>query len=103
MINRTDLLQEIKECQKTPLTEKQFTRLANCFIVYDHLYAPEAPQGINVKEVEIISTDRSSDFLAAIDGKDPGKVYDLLDELVQTVGALYPNLYDSLMRRISDI
>ncbi len=41
-----------------------------------------------------------SDFLRAIEGKDPSAVWDIMDELMETLKAVKRRAYDSVMRKL---
>ena len=43
-----------------------------------------------------------SDFLRAVAGKDPARVWPIMDELMDTVLLVKRSVYDSVMRKISD-
>lgn len=107
MIKRNDLLNEIEACQRLPVTEKQFDRLASAIIIYSYLYGEEERPPVHAinEPVEVFCTENDgnvSDFLRIIDGKAVGAVLPIIDEFVQTVGALYPKLYESLLRKLSE-
>lgn len=96
MISRRDLIEAIEECEKEPITFQSCEKLATLFIVYDHLYG----------EVEskptaetIIGKWGESDFLSTIADKNAEKVWQIVDELVSSVQALYPRLYDAFMAK----
>ena len=45
----------------------------------------------------------NTDFGRAVKGKDEAAVWALLDELIVTLEAIQPRLYDGFMRRLNDI
>ncbi len=44
-----------------------------------------------------------SEFLRAVSGKDPGAAWRVMDELMETLGALNAKAYNSVMRKISEL
>jgi len=44
-----------------------------------------------------------SDFMAAISGKDYGKLWAIMDELMDTLSVANPRVYASVMRKIAAI
>lgn len=44
-----------------------------------------------------------SEFLQAIDGKDSTKVWEIIDDLMDTIRVTTPKAYESVMRRIKEI
>lgn len=45
----------------------------------------------------------SSDFLQAIAGKDPAEVWPIMDELMDTLQAVNPRAYFSVMRKVQSL
>lgn len=45
----------------------------------------------------------SSDFLRAVKGKDPTAVWPVIDELMETLQVVNRRVYDSVMRKISQL
>lgn len=105
MITERDLLEEIEECQRQPITDKKFERLASCFVVYDHLFgAPINSCYSYANEVgkPIITTTSDTEFLTAVNGKDTERVLMVLDELMETIKVLHPRMYDAVLQKIKD-
>lgn len=93
--------------------------LAACYILQDHL-SPDAEQSSipgystatppTVERAENYADDLSgdpavgdyggSDFLQAVRGKRPGDVWAVMDELMETLAAVNPRVYDGVMRQI---
>lgn len=44
-----------------------------------------------------------SDFLLAVSGKDPGKVWPIIDELMDTLAMVNKKVYDSVLRKIQNM
>ena len=42
-----------------------------------------------------------SDFLRAVDGKDPSAAWSVMDELMETLRVVNPRAYDSVLRKIN--
>ena len=96
MIDRTDLEQSIREWENAPATYQTIEKLADLYAVYDHCYGRNTEEWFNSMQIE-------SDFLQTASKKDIAKVMELMDELVESVRILSPNLYDGLMMRLLDI
>jgi hypothetical protein len=105
MLTEKALLQEIEECQTHPITDKKFERLADCFIVYDHLFG-QVDRGYSRQaeaEQTTIKTNCGTEFLSAVDGKDADKVWAIIDEMVEVMRALHPRVYDGVLQKLDDI
>lgn len=89
MIIREDIEQAIGELEKGEPTFQTVQRLADLYIVRDHLTGTLSVEG--------------SEFLTKASGKEYNKVMSLMDELMQTTQVLNPRLYDSVLVRLSEL
>ena len=53
-----------------------------------------------VDTAETIHFDSGTDFSQAIDGRKPGDIWPIMDELMSTIQVLMPRLYDGVMRKL---
>ena len=105
MYNKDELLHAIYEINEGKHTIQNCERLAAIYTVMDHLYPTGTLEGVSrdrepVAENQKIGSYGESDFLRAIKGKDQYKMWQLMDELMQTLLVINPRLYDSVMRKI---
>lgn len=113
MITEKDLIQEIEECQIQPLTDKKVQRLADCYIILDHLFGkpfedvPNNPYYLGYSEKNqlenTIDITGDTDFLKAINGKDTEKVLKVIQELMDFIQTLHPRVYNQIMAKFSQI
>ena len=103
MLNRRELLNAINECESANDNFQNCQKLATLYILYDHLYADRAEPEVERIQMQIVQTDKDSDFMSAINGKQVESVLDLVDELMQTIKILHPRLYDSALRKANEI
>lgn len=112
MITERELIEAIEECKNGHITPPKLTKLADLYTVYDHLFGyvepvptvRALPPNDTQKATEKgLTTNRSTEFLTLIDGKDADGVLKLFDELAEAVKALHPRMYDSLIRRIIEL
>lgn len=95
MISLDILNQDILDLERNhDTTWATVERLAWLYIVRDHLTSGTS------KSTKPVSTDGSSDFLAAADGLDTCQVLGLIDELMDTLQVIAPALYNSVMLRL---
>lgn len=102
MFSKTELLDAIDELEESPATFQNAEKLATFYSLYDHLYGDKslsAPVESN-REV-IIKKHGDSEFLQAISGKNPEEIWQVMDELMETIKMLQPRLYNATMERIS--
>ena len=83
-------------------------KLAACLIVKRELFGeseqlePDAYSraAAPVDTAETIHFDSGTDFSQAIDGREPGDIWPIMDELMSTIQVLMPRLYDGVMRKL---
>jgi hypothetical protein len=106
MITEKELLQAIRECEAEPITPSKIGKLADFYIIYDHLFgAPyEADYSYSNKVGNpTIETSSDTEFLKAVNGKPSNKVWAILDEIMEVVKTLHPKMYDKAIDKISDL
>jgi hypothetical protein len=105
MITERELLQAIRECEAEPITASKVSKLADFYIVYDHLFCEPVDNGYSYKNetVETIKISGGTDFLQAVNNKDCEKVMNVIDELMDTIEVLHPRIYDSVIQKIQDL
>lgn len=106
MLTADELLQEIENCQREPITEKKIDRLAHCITIYDHLFGRTAEpiiystsSRLTEKAIEI-ETDGSTEFLEAINGKSWSDVAPAITELVECVQVMHPKMYEAFIGKL---
>lgn len=102
MVNEKELLTAIKECEKTPASYLNCERLANLITVYNHYYGEKHPYHESAYET-VVQLDGTSEFMRIIDGKNAQGVWDIIDELMDTVKLLHPRIYDSVLSKIQNL
>lgn len=105
MITEKELLEAIQECESEPITLSKISKLADFYIIYDHLFGEPFDRGYSQKATpgKVIEVSGNTEFLRAINGKPTQKVLDILNELMEATKALHPRMYDSVLQKLSDI
>ena len=105
MITEKELMEAIWQCEREPITQSKVSKLADFYIVYDHLFGkPETSAYSYANKVEnIIDINGDTEFLATVNGKDIEKVMKILDELMEATKTLHPRMYDRVLQKIEDI
>ena len=96
MITRRELDSAIRECEDLPASYGNCEKLAVFYTILDHAFG-ESEQTVK-QTVEDVG---GSDFLQAVKGKDPEKMWLVMDELMDTLLVTNPRLYDGVMRMIN--
>lgn len=102
MITEQDLLSAIAECQgqKKP-NANTCIKLAAYYTILDHITGePSVSNNIPVMGYSNSYLYKSdSEFMKAIEGVDIDTVMQVIDELMETLKAVQPRLYDAVMRK----
>lgn len=98
MITQRDLQEAIAECQgeRYP-TAKTCIQLAAFYILQDHLFGEPAP---HVAQSFSAGPPEESEFLRLIRGVDEEEAWRLVDELVDALSVLNPNLYNTFIDKV---
>ena len=102
---------------RDPITGNKRAVLADLIIIQDYLFgeptrAQEVPQPIPMQsysappmeQVEIyVETNGDSEFLKAVDGRKADRAWRLMNELVEAVRILHPNMYTSFIDKVLDL
>ena len=104
MITEKELLNAIKECEAEPITQSKISKLADFYIIYDHLFGnqPKVNYTSSAHE-EIIYTNGENEFTKAINGKSAQKVWEVLSELFEVLETINPRLCDAVYKKFTNI
>lgn len=119
MLTEREVLQAIDECMEEPMTGNKRSVLADLFIIHDHLFGepiratepPQMPMPMQsysapqtLEQVEIyVETNGDSEFLKAVNDKKADRAWRLMNELVEAVRILHPNMYTSFIDKVLDL
>ena len=117
MITEKEVEQAIQECMRDPITGNKRAVLADLIIIQDYLFgeptrAQEVPQPMPMQsysappmeQVEIyVETNGDSEFLKAVNDKKADRAWRLMNELVEAVRILHPNMYTSFIDKVQDL
>lgn len=101
MITEHDLQEAIAECNgiRNP-TASTAIKLAALYTVKDHLYGEPPISYSYAAPPETVKVDSDSEFAQVISGRNQDEVWPIIDELMQTLSAIQPRLYDAVMRKL---
>lgn len=107
MYTKDELLCGIYEIIQGKHTIQNCEKLAAIYTVMDHLYPTDTIEGVSKDSEPVVIAEQphignygDTDFLRAIKGKNPYDMWQLMDELMQTLLVINPRLYDSVMRKV---
>lgn len=103
MLSESELTDAIDVLSNGKHSIQNCEKLAAIYTVRDHLYpAQPIERGYSAasNNAEQVGLYGDTEFLTAISRKNPVDAWLLMDELMQTLFAINPRLYDSVMRKI---
>lgn len=108
MITERDLQEAIAECQgrRNP-DSSTCIKLAAFYILQDHLFPkaelPAYSYSAPVETIErTIDYPGDTEFSQAIDGRRAGDVWPIMDEAMDALKVLHPQLYDGILRKLEN-
>lgn len=109
MITEHDLQEAIAECegQRNP-SASTCLKLAAFYTIKDKMYpALQEDEKMKIPQYSyqgpVDDIEPRTEFLQMIDHLSPAAYLPIMDELMSTVRALIPNLYDGVMRRLDEL
>ena len=101
MFSKSELLDAIDELEASPATYQNAEKLATFYSLYDHLYVRKEPMN-RIESVKEVTIDRygDSEFLQAISDRKSEDMWMVMDELMATLQALNPRLYQATIDRL---
>lgn len=98
MLTLESIDQEISETVKHGDNRADVSYLSCLYTIRDHMAKTEGESG--PAPAGTVREYGDSDFLRAVAGMDPARVWAVMDELMDTVRLIQPRLYDSVMDEI---
>lgn len=99
MFSKGELLDAIDELEMSPATYQNAEKLATFYLLYEHLFDNRDPSE-SIREVTIHNYG-DSEFLQTISGMEAEKVWEVIDELMLTIKALQPKLYQATIDKLN--
>ena len=112
MITEMDLQEAIAECQgqRNP-TASTCIKLAAFYTIRKELFGegkeavqlppqPSYSYAMQTESEPIIENDSDSEFARVIDGRPQREIWPLMDEMMDTIRAIHPRLYNAVMDRL---
>ena len=96
MLSLDKIEESILELERGDTCFSVCEKLASLYTVRDHL------RGYSTSPEAVLQLAGESDFMQAINGADPAAIMPIMDELMDTIHALHPRMYDAVMQKIRD-
>ena len=113
MLDKAEIRAAIARLEFEESSYSNYAKLANLYTIRDKMQEEErgvryvneysgAPAPVTVQS-ETIGDYGESDFLRTIAGKDPARVWPIIDDLMDTLALANRRVYDSVMRRTRSV
>lgn len=112
MIKKQELEEAIAELEcARDHTPQMCQKLANYYVIRDALFKPKEEETYSYSTAsraasfapEPIDSYGDSDFMLTIEGKAPAAAWRVIDDLMDTLKAVYPKVYESTMAKMRRI
>lgn len=100
MISKRELESAINECESGSADYNTCQQLATFYEIQDHLYGQQ--REVEKTEEDIIGAYGESEFLETVSGMKAVNVWMVMDELMATLQAVNPRLYNGVMRKLTE-
>ena len=103
MIDREEIAEAIERTQAGSTTWAAVERLAALYTVQEHLGGQAAYSAAAAPDEPINADELTSDFGAVVKGKPTPAVMLVIDELMDALQVMQPNLYTAVMHKLDAI
>lgn len=110
MLDEAEIRKEIARLEYEESSYPNYAKLADLYTIQNRLLAGEPRNasalgysGTPAPEemcAEVVGSYGDSDFLKALEGRDPARVWPIMDELMDTLLMVNRRVYDSVMQKI---
>lgn len=101
MLDLNEINAAINKLESQEATFATVSKLADLYAIRDRLEPKRVEAQHTYSAASVPSPQQAeSDFLAAVAGRDQRQVWDILDELMDTLAVVNPRAYSSVMRKI---
>lgn len=101
MLTKRELEEAIEECEDAPVSFDNAHKLATLYNLYDRMYSEQQPMvRTEVFEEEVIGDYGDTELYRIVNGKRAEDVWQVMNELMETLMIVNPRLYDGVIRRL---
>ncbi len=105
MLDAKEIDIEIARLEYGESSYPAYAKLADLYTIRDMMRRSKETPEVEHQPVaySLAPPPGDSDFLRAIDGRDPDGVWEVLDDLMDTLRVVNPRVYASVMRKINSL
>ena len=100
MISIEQISGEIAALEAEPPTFASMHKLADLYIVRDHMIV--GTKSIAEAAPDVLPEMGDSEFFRAVTGQDAGKIWQIINETMETLKVMEPRLYNGVLRKIQE-
>lgn len=102
MITKQELESAISQLEHLPPTLSNCEKLSTYYTIYDHNFG-EQPQTFFSSQSSDVNIYGDNPVVHAVNGKDQVKVWGVIQELMEAIQVLAPNLYEATIEKLNKI
>ncbi len=110
MLDKREIDIEIARLEYGESSYPAYAKLANLYTIRNQMERQDPPTPVydagysaTAAEPETVSWHGDSEFLLAVDGKEQRAVWEIMDDLMDTLRVVNPRVYDGVMRKIRSV
>lgn len=112
MLDAREINHAISQLEYEESSYPSYRNLAALYIIRDHMQSKAEPVELepiyempdySESPAQTMDLYGDSDFLRAVAGKDPGAVWGIIDDLMDTLQVSFPRAYDGIMRKLGNL
>lgn len=108
MLDAKEINSEIAKWEALESSYPNYAKLADLYVIRREMQKQDNPESDYSREYSSTGPQPlefygDSEFLQAVTGKDPAAVWEIMDDLMDTLRATAPRVYDSIIRKIKEI
>lgn len=118
MLDKQEIRKEIARLEYEESSYPNYAKLADLYIIsaemeksneriephYERLYSgAAAPTAMYIPQNTVVIDVADSDFLKAASGKDADAVWEIMDELMESLQVMQPRTYNAVMHKLNEL
>lgn len=105
MLDAKEINSEIAKWEALESSYPNYAKLADLYVIRREMQKQDNPESDYVREYSSAGPQSlefygDSEFLQAVAGKDPAAVWEIMDDLMDTLRVVSPRVYDRVMGKI---
>ena len=108
MLDAREIDSEIAKWEALESSYPNYAKLADLYVIRREMQKQDSPESDYSREYSAagpqpLKSYGDSEFLQAVAGKDPAAVWEIMDDLMDTLRVVNPRVYDRIMGKIKSL